>query len=246
MIKILLFGISGGLGRAITEDFLNRYENVSIYCPTRSPVDLNELKLSENQRVQLLSWNSENEQSYDDISSHLKDANITLDFCISAIGALHSDNITPEKKLGHLNPNQMMWYFHANAIVHALIIKHFSSLMNKKKASIMGLLSARVGSIGDNKLGGWYSYRAAKAALNMIIKTGAIEMKRYNKNLSIIGIHPGTVDTALSKPFQAHVPDHKLFTPKFAADAIFKNILDQVTSENSGYVFAYDGQIIPE
>ena len=118
--------------------------------------------------------------------------------------------------------------------------------MNKKEPSIMGFLSARVGSIGDNKLGGWYSYRAAKAALNMIIKTASIEMKRYNKNLSIVGIHPGTVDTNLSEPFQSHVPEHKLFTPEQSADYIFDNIIDKVTVEDSGHVFAWDGEKIPE
>ena len=110
----------------------------------------------------------------------------------------------------------------------------------------MGFLSARVGSIGDNQLGGWYSYRAAKAALNMIIKTAAIEMKRYNKHLSIIGIHPGTVDTPLSKPFQNHVPDHQLFTPKQSVQYIFDNIINVVGAEDSGKVFAWDGKKIPE
>ena len=140
----------------------------------------------------------------------------------------------------------MQWYFHTNAILHALIIKYISPHMNKVLPSFMGHLTARVGSISDNKVGGWYSYRAAKAALNMIIKTAAIEMSRYNKQLTIVGIHPGTVDTNLSKPFQNYVPEHKLFTADYAANNIYDHIISKLSTENSGNVYAYDGEKVPE
>jgi NAD(P)-dependent dehydrogenase (short-subunit alcohol dehydrogenase family) len=165
---------------------------------------------------------------------------------LSAIGALQNDTHTPEKKLSQLHMDHFLWSYECNALSHAMILKHIAPKMNKKEPSMMGFLSARVGSIGDNQLGGWYAYRAAKAALNMIIKTAAIEMKRYNKHLSIIGIHPGTVDTELSKPFQSHVPQHKLFTPDQSVGYIFDNIIGKVTVEDSGHVFAWDGKKIPE
>jgi NAD(P)-dependent dehydrogenase (short-subunit alcohol dehydrogenase family) len=108
----------------------------------------------------------------------------------------------------------------------------------------MAALSARVGSIGDNHLGGWYAYRAAKSALNMIIRCTSIEIKRNNNNAIIIGLHPGTVDTNLSKPFQGHVPDQKLFTPEYSTGKMLE-VINSVSTEDSGHVFAYDGEKLP-
>ena len=122
--------------------------------------------------------------------------------------------------------------------------KHFIPLLRKQQKSVLAALSARVGSISDNNLGGWYSYRASKSALNMLLKTTSIEVARRNKTASVIGLHPGTVDTGLSKPFQANVKPEKLFTPEFAAECILKNI-DKATAETSGSVFAWDGSPIP-
>ena len=245
MKHVLLFGISGGIGNAMAHQFLKKYGEITIHAPVRSAIDINQFDLHSSQSIQVYDWDSDNEASYEAIAA-LKNIDIKLDYCISALGALHADEFKPEKKLGQLNKNQLLWYYNVNAIVHALIIKSFSPFMNKQDTSIMGLLSARVGSISDNKLGGWYSYRAAKAALNMIIKTASIEMKRYNKQLSIIGIHPGTVDTNLSKPFQAHVPEHKLFTPDYSINSIFNHIFETIGPDDSGFIFAYDGQKIPE
>ena len=246
MKHVMLFGISGGIGSAMLVEFLNRFKDITIYTPTREKQDLSTYDLTNGQSIVHMDWDSNDESSFEAIAAHLKTSEIRLDFCVAALGALHSEDHKPEKKLGQITKDQMMWYYNVNAILHSIIIKHFSSLMNKNEPSIMGLLSARVGSISDNKLGGWYSYRAAKAALNMIIKTASIEMKRYNKQLSIIGIHPGTVDTNLSKPFQHHIPEQKLFTPAHSITSIFENIFLKITAEHSGNIYAYDGNQVPE
>jgi NAD(P)-dependent dehydrogenase (short-subunit alcohol dehydrogenase family) len=131
-----------------------------------------------------------------------------------------------------------------NTIGPALTMKYFASKLKKDRKSVIAALSARVGSISDNHLGGWYGYRASKAALNMIIRTASIEVARRNKQACVVGLHPGTVDTSLSKPFHDHVPEGKLFAPEYAASQLL-NVLNNLTARDTGYVFAYDGQKIP-
>jgi NAD(P)-dependent dehydrogenase (short-subunit alcohol dehydrogenase family) len=109
---------------------------------------------------------------------------------------------------------------------------------------VFAAISARVGSISDNRLGGWYSYRASKAALNMLLKTAAIELGRTRKELVVLGLHPGTVDTGLSKPFQSNVSEGKLFTPEQSARYLLE-VIDGVTPEHSGSVLAWDAQTVP-
>ena len=118
---------------------------------------------------------------------------------INTIGVLHSEQWMPEKKLDDLNPSQLAEMFNSNTIGPALTIRHFSKLLDPKNG-VMATLSAKVGSIEDNRLGGWYSYRASKAALNMIIKTASIEFARTKPNIALIALHPGTVNSGLSKP----------------------------------------------
>jgi NAD(P)-dependent dehydrogenase (short-subunit alcohol dehydrogenase family) len=115
--------------------------------------------------------------------------------------------------------------------------------LNKKKRSIFTALSARVGSISDNQLGGWYSYRASKSALNMILKNAAIETNRSNKKAIIVGLHPGTVESNLSDPFKKNVPEGKLFTPDYSAQKLLA-VLSSLTIEQSGKCFAWDGKEI--
>ena len=124
-----------------------------------------------------------------------------------------------------------------------MVAKYFAKKLSKETNSVMAILSARVGSISDNRLGGWYAYRASKAALNMLIKTLSIEIKRTHKVSAIIGLHPGTVDSNLSKPFQNNVPDGKLFTPEYSASELLKVVFDR-TEIDTGKVFAFDGSEI--
>ena len=132
-------------------------------------------------------------------------------------GILHGENFKPEKRVEELNAEVMQQVFHANTIIPALWLKALRPLLSGKKNCHMVFLSARVGSINDNRIGGWYSYRASKSALNMLLKTAAIEYARRAKNVKLIAFHPGTTDTALSRPFQKNIPEDKLFKPEFVA-----------------------------
>jgi NAD(P)-dependent dehydrogenase (short-subunit alcohol dehydrogenase family) len=133
--------------------------------------------------------------------------------------------------------------FAVNAIGPALVAKHFVPLLPREGRGVLAALSARVGSIGDNRLGGWYGYRASKAALNMLVRTLAIELARTRKEAICVTLHPGTVDTGLSKPFQKAVPPERLFTPDRSA-AHLLDVLDSLTPAQTGRCFAWDGKEI--
>ncbi len=139
-------------------------------------------------------------------------------------GVLHGDAFWPEKRLEDLNAESLNTLFSVNAVVPVLWLKVLRSCLKGDAICKVAVLSARVGSISDNELGGWYAYRASKAALNMLLKTAAIEYARRIKNVKIISFHPGTTDTPLSKPFQSSVPSKKLFTTDFVASCLLREM----------------------
>ena len=157
---------------------------------------------------------------------------------ITAVGILQNAAIQPEKALKAINPRQMADSFAINTIGPALVIKHFAQLLPKSERCVMAVLSARVGSIGDNRLGGWYSYRASKAALNQIVRTAAVEVARSRPKSVLLTLHPGTVDTRLSRPFRAPA---EVFTP---ADAVEKLLEVIKGAQTTGSFLAYDGSQI--
>jgi NAD(P)-dependent dehydrogenase (short-subunit alcohol dehydrogenase family) len=162
-----------------------------------------------------------------------------------ATGLLHDGGaLQPEKALRSLEPEAMARNFAVNTIGPALVLKHFAPLLPRQGKAVFAAISARVGSISDNRLGGWYSYRAAKAALNMMLKTAAIELGRTRRDLVVLGLHPGTVDTGLSKPFQSNVNEGKLFTPDQSARYLL-DVIGKATPAASGSVIAWDGQTVP-
>ena len=159
---------------------------------------------------------------------------------INTIGILHSEQWMPEKKLDDLNPAQLNEMFNTNTIGPALTIKHFSKLLDPKHG-VMATLSAKVGSIEDNRLGGWYSYRASKAALNMILKTASIEFARTKPNIALIALHPGTVNSGLSQPFRGQQIGRD---PLEAVSDMF-TVLANVNKEDSGSFLTYSGEKLP-
>jgi NAD(P)-dependent dehydrogenase (short-subunit alcohol dehydrogenase family) len=163
---------------------------------------------------------------------------------IVATGLLHADGVRPEKSWSALTADALARVYAVNAIGPALVAKHFLPLLPSKGRGVFAALSARVGSIDDNRLGGWHAYRASKAALNMLIRNFAIELARRSPAAICVGLHPGTVDTALSAPFQANVPAAKLFTPDVAAAHLLR-VIDGLAPESSGGVYAWDGARIP-
>ncbi|GAA0322443.1 SDR family oxidoreductase [Sphingomonas oligophenolica] len=162
---------------------------------------------------------------------------------IVATGVLHADERGPEKSLKDLDPAWLALTLAVNAIGPAIVAKHFLPLMPRTGKSVFAVLSARVGSISDNKLGGWYGYRASKAALNMLVRTLAIEDKRRNDRGIVVALHPGTVDTALSRPFQGNVQPGRLFDAERAALQLL-DVIEELRPPDSGRFFDFEGKEI--
>lgn len=163
---------------------------------------------------------------------------------IVATGVLHGPGLSPEKTMRALSAEALTEVLRVNAVGPALVARRLLSLMPRDRPSAFAAISARVGSIGDNHLGGWYAYRASKAALNMLIRTLAVEHRRTHPLGLCVALHPGTVDTALSAPFQRGVAPERLFTPEVSAAALMR-VLDGLTPEGSGGFYAWDGAEIP-
>jgi NAD(P)-dependent dehydrogenase (short-subunit alcohol dehydrogenase family) len=163
---------------------------------------------------------------------------------IVATGALHGEGLDPEKHWGALDAQALARAFAVNAIGPAIVAKHFLPLLPRQGRSVFAALSARVGSIEDNRLGGWYGYRASKAALNMLLKTLAIELARRAPEAVCVGLHPGTVETRLSRPFLDGRGARRPFTPAQAAENLLA-VLDRASQADSGCVLGWDGSRIP-
>lgn len=236
-MKIAMIGANGAIGAAMVSQLASRYAQASIYAFSRSP------DLSAKPPIIPHAIDIENESSIEQ-AAIIAGKDGTLDLVIVATGLLHGPDVSPEKSLKDLSITQFQRSFAVNTIGPAMVAKHFLPLLHKDQRAIFAALSARVGSISDNYLGGWYAYRASKAALNMVIKNASIEMKRRYKHAIILGLHPGTVDSKLSKPFQSNVAQGKLFTPDIAASHLLK-LLENKTPEDSGKIFAWDDSEIP-
>ncbi|QXC52802.1 SDR family oxidoreductase (plasmid) [Agrobacterium salinitolerans] len=177
------------------------------------------------------------EKSVAAAASRLGDQRGTFDLIFNATGALTIDGVGPEKSIKAIDPLQMAKQFAVNAIGPALLLKHFAPLLKREEKCVFASLSARVGSIGDNRLGGWISYRASKAAQNQIIRTAAIEIMRTNSQAIVVALHPGTVATDLSQPF---TKGRDRFEPEESAARLL-NTIDALTAGQTGQFFAYDG-----
>jgi NAD(P)-dependent dehydrogenase (short-subunit alcohol dehydrogenase family) len=182
---------------------------------------------------------------YEDLSTIESAANVLVDkgpfqLIINTIGVLHSAHWMPEKKLDDLHAEQLQMLMQVNAIGPSLTIRHFSKLLDPR-GSVMATLSAKVGSIEDNRLGGWYSYRASKAALNMLIKTAAIEFGRTRPNTALVALHPGTVNSRLSKPFKGE----QIGRPSADAASDMLQVLLSLNKEDSGTFISYAGERLP-
>lgn len=236
-LRAIIIGSSGGIGGAFI-DALAASDQVShIYALSRQGHS------HPSSKVANLTFDFTDESSIEAAAEALREHG-AFDICIIATGLLQGEGITPEKNMRAMSLGAFQQSFMVNSFGPAVTAKYFLPLMRRDRKAVFAALSARVGSISDNRIGGWYAYRASKAALNMIIKTLSIEFGRRFKDTVIIGLHPGTVDTDLSKPFQGNVPEGKLFTPKFSASQMLK-VIDQLRPEDSGSLFAWDGQKVP-
>ena len=232
MADKLVVGASGGIGAAFVEQLRRDSADARIFGTSRAGGD------------GLLALDLADSTSIDACVAQLREADFTPDQIIIATGLLHQDDQGPEKSYRDLEMNWLSQVMQTNAIGPIYLLSRLMGLLDRKAEVQIGLLSARVGSISDNQLGGWYGYRASKAALNMYLKTLSIELARTHKRVQLLSLHPGTTDTGLSKPFQARVPADKLFTPEFAATALL-GVMQEVKGGASGQFLAWDGTPIP-
>lgn len=165
-----------------------------------------------------------------------------FDRIIVATGMLHDGDLSPERSLRELDADRLSQTFLVNAIGPALVMRHFLALLAPDGR--FAALSARVGSISDNRAGGWYGYRASKAALNQLVRTAAVELSRSKPGALCVALHPGTVDTAMSKPFQRGVAPEKLFSADRSAGHLIA-VLDALAPGDSGGLFDWAGKPIP-
>lgn len=236
-MRIIIVGASGGIGKAFV-DTLSQNERVAqIYALSRQGV------AHPSPKVANLTFDFTDEDSLLAGTEALRETG-KFDLVIIATGLLQGEGISPEKNLRAMSHEGFSKSYEINVIGPAMTAKYFLPLLRRDAKTVFAALSARVGSISDNRLGGWYAYRASKAALNMVLKTLSIEYGRRFKETVIIGLHPGTVDTDLSKPFQSNVPQGKLFTPEYSVEKLL-NVIDNASSDDSGSLLAWDGQTVP-
>ena len=226
----IVIGASGGIGAAFANALEDEEEYDRVLRVSRSGPD--------DVRMDITS-----EESIGKVAEWCRHQQISPSLVFVATGLLHSSEKGPEKSLRDLESDWLAENYRVNAIGPALVAKHFLPLMPKDDISTFATISARVGSISDNRLGGWYGYRASKAALNMMIRNLSIEWSRKNKRSIIVALHPGTVDTPLSQPFQGNVPSGKLFDRQRAALQLL-DVLDDLKPVDSGKIFAWDGEEI--
>lgn len=233
-LKAVIIGSSGGIGRAFVNALALSDHVATIHALSRSGA------AHPSPKVRNFAFDFLDETSVHAAAAALRDDG-PFDLIIVATGLLQGAGIRPEKTMRALDLDQMQTSFAVNTFGPALTARYFLPLLARDRKAVFAALSARVGSISDNRLGGWYSYRAAKAALNMMLRTFSIEIARRFKQQIVIGLHPGTVNTDLSKPFQGNVPDGKLFTPDFSARKLL-DVIDQLEPDDTGYLFAWDGE----
>ena len=222
----VVIGASGGIGRAFTADLhqAGRFDTVVALSRRSTPP----LDLLDEARIA---------QAADHVSG-LGDLRLVID----ATGILSDEAMQPEKALRQIDPEQMARSYAINAIGPALLLKHFGRHFPRRGKSVFATLSAKVGSIGDNHLGGWVSYRAAKAALNQIVRTSAIELARRAPELVVVALHPGTVDTGLSQPF---AKSGLRVQQADEASARLLHVIDGLTADATGGFYSYNGERLP-
>ncbi len=236
--NVLIVGASGGIASALIEQYCN--EGAQVFAVSRAPAA--DVFQSENVLYHQLA--EQNDKAISDFVKQLAKQDVTLTTVVITTGFLHrdSDGIHPEKRLEDVSEHALAAYFETNSIIPALWLKHLVNIMSKEGSTLV-CLSARVGSISDNGLGGWYGYRASKAALNMLVKTASVEYKRRLKDVMLVCYHPGTVDTDLSKPFQKNVAAKKLFTAAFTAKQLIHH-LSVLNRDQACHFIDWNGEVV--
>lgn len=230
-------GASGGIGAALVEALATSGDFERVYAGSRREI------ARRHATVDRFAFDLADEATLASAAQRIA-AEGPLDLVVVATGLLHrGTGVRPEKSYQQLDPAVMAEVFAVNTIGPAIAAKHFLPLLHPGRRSVIAFLSARVGSIGDNRLGGWHSYRASKAALNALVRCYSIEMRARNRHAIAVALHPGTVDTNLSMPFQRNVPAEQLSSTERSA-AHLVNVIDGLCPAHSGGFFAWNGDPI--
>ncbi|MBX7499822.1 SDR family NAD(P)-dependent oxidoreductase [Qipengyuania sp. YG27] len=232
--RAAIFGASGGIGGALASALADR--GIEVWAGSRSGE-------ASDRRYRSFRFDLTDESMIAAAAQAMAESPPELVVVASGVLTL-PDGTGPERSFRHLDAATMEEVFRLNTLGPALIAKHMLPLLPREGRSVFAVLSARIGSIGDNRLGGWHSYRASKAALNMLLRNFAIELARTHPQAVVTGLHPGTVDTALSQPFQANLSKGQLIAPRDAAQNLLA-VIDRLTPDDSGKVFDWKGEEVP-
>ena len=244
MKTVAIVGASGGIGAAMLAELTDR-DDVAVIHATyyQSPASSSLGSIANFGNSTEVHWSALDATDESQVA-HWVESIGSIDWLINCAGMLHDQSNSPEKAIRDFDPVHFHKSMSINCLPTLLLGKYARGALKDSPQSIFATVSARVGSIADNRLGGWYSYRSSKSALNMALKCLSIEWARTMKNLRVVALHPGTTDSRLSKPFQSSVPEGKLFSTKKTAGLLIAQ-LDQLHEQPSGQFIAYDGEVIP-
>ncbi len=243
----LIVGASQGIGLGFVQTLLQDDRIVKIYATYRdleSASELIALKDKYPERLICLSMDITDELQVMECVRQIRTEVNKLHLVVNCVGLLHEGSVQPEKSLRQIDPERLLRYFQVNSIGSVLLAKHLLPLFKHRDRSVFASISAKVGSIGDNQLGGWYGYRASKAALNMFMRNVAIEYGRTCPKTLVVMLHPGTTDTRLSRPYQGNVPAEKLFSVERTVTQLLA-VIEQLQDGDSGQFFSWDGSRLP-
>lgn len=245
-MNVLVVGATQGIGLGFVRHLLQEDWVGSIYATYRDLESATLAKLSRQHpnQLRLISMDITDEGQIAQGVAQIQDQTDKLHLVLYCVGFLHQGNIQPEKSLKQIQSDHLLQYFQVNSIGAILLGKHLLPLLKHRDRSVFASISAKVGSIGDNQLGGWYGYRASKAALNMFMRTLAIEYSRKSPQTIVVMLHPGTTDTRLSQPFQGNVPPEKLFSVERTVIQLI-SVIEALQPEDSGNFFSWDGSRLP-
>lgn len=246
-INALVVGAGGGIGSAIASLLAARSDVATLFLASRitpEPVPAGALLSPRSARLHPVACDLTAPETLEALRAEIAATVGRLHLVINAAGVLHDDGLAPEKTVRQIDPQAMAKSFAVNATGVALLARALWPLLVHDEPTVFASLSARVGSIGDNRLGGWYAYRASKAAHNQLLRTFAIELARSNPRSIVLALHPGTVDTALSRPYQGGVRPGQILTPAESAAWLTSVLADRTPADTGGF-FAWDGQRVP-
>lgn len=238
---VLLAGAGGGLGKAIAAEIAQCFPDTTLLTFSRGEINREAFSTVQHRHFVV---DLETPECVAAVREFLETEEALPDWAINCCGILHDESHGPEKALDQCRDDWLLESMRVNLLTHLHLAQALGPLLKPRHALLWASLSAKVGSIEDNQLGGWYSYRMSKAALNMLVKNLSIEWGRRLDNSCVVAVHPGTTDTALSKPFQKNIAAGKLYSPQLSAQRIV-GVLRNLTGADSGQLLFWDGSVIP-